>query len=254
MKLAGNYRLILRVAVAVALILAAKAAVHQFNWEPLTVNPLFTGIVAANVFLMGFLLSGVLSDYKESERIPGEMSACLENMATEVSGIGLGKNGPDVRPCLKHLAELSSGIIDWLHKRIETPELLGRLDGLTAQYAALEPSTQVSYLVRLKQEQSTLRRTLVRIETIRETSFVSAGYLLADTITVLLCGGLVLIKQEHFYEEILFTGVISTLLIFLSLLIRDLDNPFGYYESSSGADVSLAPLEATAERLAKLAG
>jgi hypothetical protein len=32
-------------------------------------------------------------------------------------------------------------------------------------------------------------------------------------------------------------------MIFLILLIRDLDNPFGYYERSSGEDVSLKPLE-----------
>jgi predicted membrane chloride channel (bestrophin family) len=244
----------LRVVVTVALIMAAKSVAHYFNWEPLSVNPLFTGIVAANVFLMGFLLSGVLADYKESERIPGELSACLENMATEVTGIGMSKSAPDVRPCLTYLSELADGIQDWMYKRVETSELMERVNGLTAQLAALEPSTQVSYIVRLKQEQSNLRRTLTRVDTIRETSFVSAGYLLADIITVLLCTGLVLIKQEHDYEAFLFTGVISCLLIFLSLLIRDLDNPFGYYEASSGADVSLKPLQDTAARLRKMAG
>jgi len=33
------------------------------------------------------------------------------------------------------------------------------------------------------------------------------------------------------------------LLSFLILLIRDLDNPFGYYENGSTEDVSLKPLE-----------
>jgi hypothetical protein len=37
--------------------------------------------VAANVFPKGFLLSGVRSDFKESERYAGELSACLENLA-----------------------------------------------------------------------------------------------------------------------------------------------------------------------------
>lgn len=254
MKLASHYRLLLRVAVIVTLIVVAKAVAHTLDWEALSVNPLFTGIVAANVFLMGFLLSGVLGDYKESERIPGELSACLENMAAEVSGIGLSKGGPDVRPCLIHISELADGIVDWLHKKIETAELLERVDGLTGQLAALEPSTQVSYIVRIKQEQSNLRRTLTRIETIRETSFVSAGYLLADIITFLLCMGLVLVDMEPFYESLLFTGVISCLLVYLSMLIRDLDNPFGYYERSSGADVCLTPLQDTAVRLTKLAG
>jgi hypothetical protein len=36
-------------------------------------------------------------------------------------------------------------------------------------------------------------------------------------------------------------------------LIRDLDNPFGYYERYSGTDVSLKPLQDTSRRLAKIA-
>jgi hypothetical protein len=43
-------------------------------------------------------------------------------------------------------------------------------------------------------------------------------------------------------------------MIFLLMLIRDLDNPFGYYERYSGADVSLKPLEDTTRRLARIAG
>jgi hypothetical protein len=254
MKLPSQYRLLLRVGVVVALIVAAKGVAHVLNWEALSVNPLFTGIVAANVFLLGFLLAGVLSDYKESERIPGELGACLENMATEISGMGLSKGGPDIRAGLVYVSELADGIIDWMNLKLGTSELLARVDGLTAQLAAIEPSTQVSYIVRIKQEQSNLRRTLIRVDTVRSTSFVSAGYLLADMITVLLCAGLVFINQDPFYESLLFTGIISCLLIFLSLLIRDLDNPFGYAHVSAGADVSLKPLQDSAARLRTLAG
>jgi hypothetical protein len=63
-----------------------------------------------------------------------------------------------------------------------------------------------------------------------------------------------LAKIEPFYESLFFVGVISYLMIFLLLLIRDLDNPFGYYERFSGADISLKPLEDTARRLARIAG
>ncbi|MBK9472453.1 MAG: hypothetical protein IPO18_09240 [bacterium] len=45
--------------------------------------------------------------------------------------------------------------------------------------------------------------------------------------------GLVLARIEPFYESLFFVGVISWLMIFLLLLIRDLDNPFGYYEEFS---------------------
>jgi len=254
MAIKNRYRLLLQVSAIVLGIVGVKLLVHFLGWEIISINPLFSGIVAANVFLMGFLLSGVLSDFKESERYPGELSACLENLAQEVRGIKLAKPDADVLPCLALLAQLCRDILSWFHKKHRTAELLDHVNELTPQFAALEPWTQATLVARLKQEQSNLRRTLIRIHTIRETSFVSSGYLLADLTTILLCTGLVFSKIEPFYEALFYVGVISCLMIYLLLLIRDLDNPFGYYERYSGEDVSLKPLEDAAVRLEHVAG
>ena len=50
--------LLLRVSGIVAIVVCCKVPVHFLGWEIISINPLFSGIVAANVFLMGFLLSG----------------------------------------------------------------------------------------------------------------------------------------------------------------------------------------------------
>jgi uncharacterized membrane protein len=253
MTINNQYRLLLRASAIVLFVICAKLFVHYLGWEVLSINPLFSGIVAANVFLMGFLLSGVLSDFKESERLPGELSACIENLAQEVCGIRMAKREANIGPCLIRLSILSQDILSWFHKKHRTSDLLEHLNALTPEFAAMEQWTQGTLVARLKQEQSNLRRTIIRIHTIRETSFVSAGYLLSDIITALLCIGLVLAKIEPFYESLFFVSVISYLMIFLLILIRDLDNPFGYYERYSGADVSLKPLEDAAHRLAQIA-
>ena len=253
MKINNQYRLLIRVSAIVFVVLCLKLVVHFLRWEVISVNPLFSGIVAANVFLMGFLLNGVLSDFKESERLPGELSACLENLTQEVSGIRMAKPEAKVGACLILLSQLSNDILSWFHKKHPSSELMGHVNDLTPQFALMEQWTQATLVARLKQEQSNLRRTLIRIHTIRETSFVSSGYLLADITTTLLCIGLILAKIEPFYESLFFVIVISYLMIFLLMLIRDLDNPFGYYERYSGADVSLKPLQDTASRLAQIA-
>jgi hypothetical protein len=250
----NEVRFLLRVGVVTAVVVVAKVGVHALSWEVISLNALFTGIIAANVFLMGFLLSGVLSDYKESERLPGELSACLENMAQEVVGIGLAKPQINVGPCLARLSQLTDQIRSYFYKKLDIADLLEGVNALTVEFAGLDPATQGTWVARLKTEQSNLRRTLIRINTIRETSFVSTGYLLADLITFLLCVGLVLTFVDPFYESLFFSGVISYLMIFLLMLIRDLDNPFGYYEASSSADVTLQPLLETAGRLARIAG
>lgn len=245
-------RLLVRVTVIVSIIIGAKIAVHFLGWEIISINPLFSGIVAANVFLMGFLLSGVLSDFKESERLPGELSACLENLAQEVCGIKMAKPEANVDACLELLSQLSADILTWFHKKHRSSELLEHVNELTPQFASMEQWAQATMVARLKQEQSNLRRTLTRIHTIRETSFISSGYLLADLVTIFLCLGLILAKIEPFYESLFFVGVISYLMTYLLMLIRDLDNPFGYYEHGSGEDVSLKPLEDTSKRLAHM--
>lgn len=254
MTIKNRHLLLLRVTAVVAVVIGIKLLVHFLGLEILSINPLFSGILAGNVFLMGFLLSGVLSDFKESERLPGELSACLENMSQEVSGIRFAKPEARVDECLILISQISRDILNWFHKKKRTSELMEQVNNLTPQFAALEQWTQATLVARLKQEQSNLRRSLIRIHTIRETSFVSSGYLLADLITILLCIGLILARIEPFYESLFFVIVISYLMIFLLMLIRDLDNPFGYYEHSSSEDVSLKPLEDTARRLAVIAG
>jgi predicted membrane chloride channel (bestrophin family) len=170
-----------------------------------------------------------------------------------VRGIRLAKPDANVGACLILLSQLSQDILSWFHKKHRTAELMEHVNDLTPQFAAMEQWTQATLVARLKQEQSNLRRTLTRIHTIRETSFVASGYLLADLITSLLCIGLVLLKIEPFYESLFFVTVIAYLMIYLSMLIRDLDNPFGYNERYSGEDVSLKPLEDTARRIAQIA-
>jgi hypothetical protein len=254
MRFNNRSRLLLQVSAIVTVVIGAKLLIHFYGFEVISINPLFSGIVAANVFLMGFLLNGVLSDFKESERLPGELSACLENLAQEVSSIRMARPEASVANCLILLSQLSQDIMNWFYKKRRTTELMERLNDLTPQFAALEQWTQATLAARLKQEQSNLRRSLIRIHTIRETSFISSGYLLADLVTILLCIGLVLARIEPFYESLFYVTVISYLMIYLLMLIRDLDNPFGYYERYSGEDVSLKPLEDTVNRLARIAG
>lgn len=250
-----RHGLLLRVGVIVLLVIGGKLVVHYLGLESISVNPLFSGIIAADVFLMGFLLSGVLSDYKESERLPGELAASLESLAEEVRGIELARPEALAGPCLGRLARLAGDILNWFYKRHGTADLITDLNGLTSDFAAMErQGAQATLVGRLKQEQGNIRRALVRIHTIRETSFIASGYWLADAITVLLCLGLVLAKIEPFFESLFFAGVISYLVIYLLLLIRDLDNPFGYYDKSSGEDVSLKPLQDTVKRLEGMAG
>lgn len=237
------HRIFYRVLPFIALLVLGKLLLHRFNLELLSINAIFSGLIGANVFLMGFLLSGVLSDYKESERLPGDMSAVLATMADEMHSIHQRTCAPKALAALEHVQALGLALHLWLHKRERTRTVMTLISGLNGHFQAVEPLTQATFIARLKQEQSALRRIVIRIHTIRETDFISSGYFIARTTTFLLLLGLMAARIEPFYESLFFLVVVSYLLLFLLFLIGDLDNPFGYYEAESSEDVSLKPLD-----------
>lgn len=236
-------RILYEVIPFIIVIILAKYAVHSFGLECITLNSIFSGIIGANVFLMGFLLNGVLSDYKESEKLPSELSSIMATMADEMEIITRSKKSPISIEAMKHLQGLAQSVNSWFHRKAESGEVHEKINGLNVHFMNFEALTQANFIARLKQEQNALRRLFTRICMIRDTSFISSGYFIASTTTILLIFGLVFSKIDPFSESFFFVSVVSYLLIYLIFLIKDLDNPFGYAEEVSSEDVSLKPLE-----------
>jgi hypothetical protein len=79
----GNPRLlVLALPVAVGMVLL-KWLYDESSLKHLDFSPLLTGVIAAEVFIIGFILSGTAADFKEAERLPGELTASLETIADE---------------------------------------------------------------------------------------------------------------------------------------------------------------------------
>lgn len=239
---------------AVALAIAGlRAILDVAGVEGITVSPLVATIITANVFIVGFLLSGVLSDYKESEKLPGELAISLGVLADEAMLLWRHQQAAPARECLAYIADLVASFKRWFCKRERTASLTDRISDLGDQFVAIAPFTQPNYIVRLKQEQTALLRSVMRIHTIRETSFVASGYIMVRMATALVVLGLLAIKIDPWWESMLLVGVIAWFLTYLILLIEDLDNPFDYAEDGTprGQEVSLKPLD---DLQAKLAG
>lgn len=239
-----KWHLTFKVLPIVILVILLKLVAHRFELEFITLNPLFTGIVTANIFLLGFLIAGVLSDYKESEKLPGDLAASIETIVDECSIIYRNKIAKEAQECLAHTLVITGSIINWFEKKERTRSLMEKISAFNDFFLAFEPLTQANFIARLKQEQSAIRRMLIRIHTIRETSFVSSGYAIAEAIAVILAIGLIFVRIDPFYEALFFVGAIAFLQIYMILLIKDLDNPFEYYGGDRGPDeISLKPLE-----------
>lgn len=237
----------------VLVIILLKFLIHYNGYEFLTLNSLFTAIISANIFLIGFLISGTLVDYKESEKLPGDLAASLEAMADEGLIIHKNKQSQEAKDFLLKLSQFSAAIVDWFYKKEKTQALMEKLRSFNDDFLVFESQTQANFIVRMKQEQSGIRRMLNRIHTIRETSFLGTGYAIAEIITAILVFGLIFIKTSPFYESVFFISFISFILIYMIYFIKDLDNPFGYSEKDSLVEnVSLKPILDTNRRMEEI--
>lgn len=238
----SKWKLALKTLPFVVAVLVLKWLAHQYNYEVLSLSSLFTAIVSANIFLIGFLISGTLVDYKESEKIPSDLASSLQTLADE--GFILNKAGKKkvAQPFLEKVLTLNQAIIEWFTQKEPYEALQDQLRSLNDDFLAFEKETQPNFIVRLKQEQNHLRKTLNRAKVIRETSFLSTGYAVAEIITFVLILALIFIQMEYFYESLFFAGFISFMLIYMIFFIKDLDNPFGYGKNGVAEEVSLKPL------------
>jgi hypothetical protein len=97
-----KWHLALKVLPVIILVIILKLLAHQFSLEFISLNPLFTAIVTANIFLLGFLIAGVLSDYKESEKLPGDLATSIETIVDECLIIYKNKKAEPAKECLEY--------------------------------------------------------------------------------------------------------------------------------------------------------
>lgn len=221
-----------------------KFVFHKFDLEIMELNPLFTSLVAGTIFLIGFLISGVLSDYKESEKIPSELAASIRSLYDDTITIGKGKNSESANAFIAYQNTLTLSLIDWFYRKERTKTMLTAISSMNNFFIEFEKEgAQAAYLIRLKNEQNNIRKLVLRIDTIRDTAFVGSAYAIVEAMGFLTSIGLIIMKIEPFYVSVFLTSLITFLISYMFLLIKDLDNPFDYsVQGESGTEVSLKPV------------
>lgn len=233
-----------RVLPLVILVAILKFLAHNFGFEVMELNALFTSLVAGTIFLIGFLISGVLSDYKESEKIPSELAASLKTLSDDTYTIYKSKDSEKALRFMEFQKSLLSMLIKWFYKKERTSTLLQKISSMNDFFVEFDKEgVQANYIIKLKNEQNSLRKMVLRIDTIRDTEFVGSAYAIVEAMGFLVAAGLICIKIEPFYASLFFTLLVTFLILYMFLLIRDLDNPFDYStHGESGTEVSLKPL------------
>lgn len=251
----GNPRLLIGALPFALAIVVIKTVVDLTDAQWFELSPLLAGAIAAEVFILGFLLTGTAGDFKEAERLPGELAASMESIADECLISYERDRLPEAKQTLAQLIEISRSIRMWLMQDRGFDDVMSDIRALNGPFGTLPDAIQPGYVIRLKSEQNLIRKLVIRMDTMRRTSYVAAGYLIAEVTACLLMVVLVLTDLGPLAPTLFLTGLITYLLFYLVGLIRDLDNPFEYQGGQPGAaDVSLDVLERNEDRLRALLG
>lgn len=245
-----TYRIFFISLVAAGLIVAAKYVLHHFELEPITLGSLHGSVISGVVFVIGFLLSATIADYKESERIPAEISSTLESMSEDA--LSIEENYPKFKAAKyqEQLHAIAKGYLVDLRSSSRKSVTRMELHNLNKLHSQMEKAgVPANFIVKLKQQQSVLLRHLFRVNYIQRITFVPSATVLAWSIVVLAATLLLLTDMDPFVTSTVITGAIMFILIYVLQLIRVIRTPF-HAEGKTRDDVSLFLLERTVDHLA----
>ena len=223
-----------RIAMYVLPLSAAVAGVRAAIWLPASSDfaalpwlepSVVSGFIAAAIFVMALLVSGVMSDYKETERFPCDLEALFTSL------LALTRHGArlrrfDAAPALAALHAMllttarfldASATYGQVCAALAAHEevLLWELDTRGAAGAA------TAHL-------AGLRGKIARAHIVRRTSFLLTAYTLTDSLVIIVVALLVLTHQTSAVTGYVNTFIFSYLFFYLGALVRDIDDPLGY--------------------------
>lgn len=247
-----KFRLFFVVAIVVLLLGGAKTAVHYFGLELLELNSQFTSGIGGAIFIIGCLLSSILADYKEAERIPADIRMSIEAIDGDLDTFASEKPEFDVaKPrsiVVATIDKLRAGLgHESGHKNI--PPVLDEIAKLTPIFGRLEGmGMAANFVVRLRTSQDVLRRSVLRVYQIQRVEFVPSVHVLVQTLVFSILALMLLLKTEGDPASAILFGFISYMFVYALYLIRLLEQPFAKGHESVD-DVSFFLLDELEERL-----
>lgn len=243
----SKYHLIISVLPFVIISGGLKIIFHIVGWEviPKELSTFFPGILTGIIFILGFLLAGVVTDYKESEKIPNDIATSLLVIWQEADYLRHVEHCPSVDGLIHRLKLF----IPTLKKEFflkQNDHLSKLLDEMSHDIIMLgKEGATPNYLLRIKSEIANLNRIINRIKVIKTTDFIPSVYVCIQTITVIFLLVYSLLVVEPWWGGLILVCIFTFVIFSLLKLIKDIEDPFQYDGSghSKADEVSLAILD-----------
>jgi hypothetical protein len=234
-----SYSLALRTLAMVAVLVVIRAVLWSLGVEGIAPTTLASSIVGGGIFVMGLVIAGTLSDYKDAERAPTDLAAGLYSILRESESM----HRVWGKPNLPKLRDRLVAIVDALRRDIDTGttrECQEAVEALSESFLEMEDTdVPANYIVRLRSEQAALRKSVVRIYHIQREEFLPSAYAMIVSFVIMIITLLMFTKIEGQIETLVTLAFLSFFFLYLLQLLNVINKPFKVGQERGDDDVSL---------------
>lgn len=237
-----KWGLIIKAVVLMLLLLIPRSVIDILGFDTVPINPVVGAFITGAIFTIAIIFSGTFTDFKESEKVGGDLAAALKALYNDSRILPLTDEAP-ARLFRTHVRDLHRTISRcFLENNWNLADINGAMDRVNNDIRTLALANVAPPLIaKLRNELGIIDKMTNRIEVIIRTDFIPAAYALAEIATVSVILLMLFVKIDPLLEGTLIFGVTCSMLIGLVLLIHDMDNPFEI-GAHTYADVDLETL------------
>jgi hypothetical protein len=223
-------------------LLVPRTLIDIYGYDTIPINPVVGAFITGAIFTIAIIFTGTFTDFKESEKIGGELAGSLKALYNDSRVLPLTDEAP-AQVFRTHVRDLHRTISTCFRENsFNLPDINREMNKINNDIRILSYLNVAPPLIaKLRNELGTIDRITNRVEVIIRTDFIPAAYALAEVATAGVILLLLFVKIDPILEATIIFGVISSMLIGLLLLIRDMDNPFEI-GAHTYADVDLETL------------
>jgi len=237
-----KWGIMFKAVVIMLVLLVPRTVIDILGYDTIPINPVVGAFITGAIFTIAIIFTGTFTDFKESEKIGGDLAAALKALYNDSRVLPLADEAParvlrgHVRDLLRALntcfAENNFNLRDINHE-------MNKINNDIRILAYLNVAPPL--IAKLRNEVGGIDKMANRVDVIIRTDFIPAAYALAEIATGSVILILLFVKMDPLFEGTIIFAVISSMLIGLLLLIRDMDNPFEFGDHTF-ADVDLETL------------
>lgn len=232
-----NFRIFFISLGVASLLVALKYTLHEYSWEPIVQSSLQNSVVSGAFFVIGFILSATIADYKESERIPSEFSSIIENMYEDAKASHSAYPKFDLEKFRKQLITVGEAF----RKDVRNKSHVARheVHVLNETFMAMEKAgVPANFIVKLKQQQAQLSRSLFRVNYIQNIRLIPSATILSRSIVLFITVMLLFTNIDPFLGSMAIIAITNFIFVYMLLLIQVISTPF-HKAGKTQDDVSL---------------